>query len=133
VNKKKIIQRLRKIRRFDLTHKMRADDTTIAYYSKEEDLMIIFIDIALDDMMTHWRIWGRLRETTIDRFVAKYLTKVTLHELFHWGGIKSSKICEFLSIMCVWNDEIANIIASWMYPEEIRTETNFIKGVQPDA
>lgn len=115
----RIIERLRKMKRLKVKTLLREEDKTIALYAPLEDLMLFFIDIALDDCNTHWKEWGFVREKTFLDFLIKYVSKVFLHELDHWGGdLQSDKQAEYVGLMLVWNQFLAKAITELIYPDE---------------
>lgn len=116
---RKLIERLKKLKRVEMKHIVRLDDATIAYYCEETDEIIMFVDVIVVDAMTHFKSWGESTDENIEKFIANFLTRTTLHEMIHYCGIDNSKQCEYLAVKYVWESEgIARIVANWLYPDD---------------
>jgi len=115
---RKLVQRLKKIDRLKLSQILRRDDITVAYYCLETDELILFIDVVAADLYIHFNAWGKIKEGDIVRFTTKLLTRTILHELYHWGGLESSKVCDYLAFWFVWDKATASVVSSWLYPDE---------------
>jgi len=114
----KLIERLRKIKRVHLEHMLRKEDDTTAFYCFDLDEIRLFIDVALDDCKNHYNAWGASLTLDFAEFVAKFLDRIVLHELFHWCDIESDRQCEYLAISLVWNKGAAKIVSGWQYPDQ---------------
>ena len=115
----RLVDRLKKIRRLDLKTLFRNEDDTIAFYDQEHDLLMLFIDKALEDMTTHWNMWGRIVKDDPVDFSWKFINHIYLHEMFHWAGVESSKQAEYMALLLNWNHGVAKNISEWMYHNEI--------------
>jgi len=125
----KLIRRLKKLERVEVLHMLRKDDITCAYYCEETDEIIFFVDIIVDDMKTHHKVWGHVKEKKLEDFAVKYLSRVLLHELMHWGGIESSRTCDFFALSFLYDEETASIITAWVYPELERVKIGIVELV----
>jgi hypothetical protein len=115
---RKLIDQLKKLKRVEMTHLVRLDDATTAYYCEETDEIIMFVDVIVVDAMTHFKVWGESADETIEQFIANFVgTRTPLHEMLHYCGVNSSKQCEYLAVKYTWYSEvIARIVANWLYP-----------------
>ena len=119
VKKAKIAKIAKDIQRVTLTHITRKDDDTSAYYCEESDEIILFYDVIATDALTHYNVWGSTVDKDMAEFCANFVgTRTSLHELFHYCGIKESKQCEYLAVKLTWgSDAIGKIVANWLYPK----------------
>jgi hypothetical protein len=118
-NERRVIEQLKKLKRVKMTHIVRLDDTTTAYYCEEADEIIMFVDVICNDAVIHFKSWGESADKSIERFLVNFFTRTTLHELFHYCGVESSKQCEYLAVKYTWqSDGVARIVANWLYPKE---------------
>jgi len=114
----KLIERLRKIQRVRLEAMLRKEDDTVAFYCLDLDVIRLFIDVALDGCKDHYVAWGISLADNFADFVAKFLIRTVLHELFHWCEVESDRQCEYLALLFVWNETVAKMISRWQYPTE---------------
>ena len=124
---RKLIKRLKKLERLEMKQLFRLEDATTAYYCEETDELIIFIDVVLDDCKTHFQAWGVLKDRKMWRFAAKFISRTVIHELAHWSGVTSSRICEYLALMFLWNEGTAKIVSGWLYPTQKLVEVPVIE------
>jgi len=115
---RKLIQRLKKLKRLEMKQIFRSEDITTAYYCEETDELIIFIDVVLDDCKTHFQAWGILKDKKIWRFAAGFISRTVIHELLHWCGITSSRMCEYVALLFTWDEGTAKIVSGWLYPTQ---------------
>lgn len=113
----RLIDRLKKIRRLEVKTLFRDEDDTVAFYDYENDVLMLFIDKALEDMINHWNMWGRIIKDDPIEFTWKFIHHVYLHELFHWAAVESSKQAEYMALLMTWNIGIAKNISEWLYQD----------------
>jgi hypothetical protein len=115
--KRKVIERLKKLKRVEMLHLLRKDDETAAYYCEEEDEIILFVDVLTFDTMAHWRHWGKGLDVSFEDFVLRFIgIRTPLHELLHYCDIESSKQAEYVALWLTWgNKELAQAVANLAY------------------